>query len=285
MKIKRWSSFTLFFLLQSASSIAFTDTLYVMKQFAAIGITNTHFCSFLQSNNFARTNSNLQVDSGDTLNLTIINLDTLDHTFTIENVIETGNVVAAAGILSVQILPLPDGTYRYYSNASYGKYLGASGVIQIGYEQYKRYCWNLFDIDVGVSNSIATGQTSTIPTGYMPSYFMINGNYYPDTASDTATAISGSLNDTIIISVVNSGNIGNSFHFHGYHVQILNAKINTFQVGWSKDSMPILKGEALTLMLVAYQTGLYPIHAHNLVATTTGGIYPGGMITTIDISQ
>jgi FtsP/CotA-like multicopper oxidase with cupredoxin domain len=282
--MKRWYIITLIFLLQSASSLAFSDTLYIVKQDVAIGITNAHFCSFLQTNNFNRTNSNLQVDSGDTLNLAIINQDTLAHTFTIKNVIETGNVVAPSDTLNVQLLPLPDGTYRYYSNPAYGKYLGASGVIQVGYEQYKRYCWNLFDIDVGVSNSIATGQSSTIPTGYLPSYFTINGNYYPDTAVDTATYINGNLNDTIIISVVNSGNIGSSFHFHGYHVQILNAKINTTQVGWSKDSMPILKGEAMTFMLVAYQTGLYPIHAHNLVATTTGGIYPGGMITTIEIS-
>ena len=269
--------------LTNAYSFALTDTLYIMKQQTTIGFNTTHFCCFLPENNFSRTNAGLQLGLGETLDLTIINLDTLDHTFTIDGVIGSNNVIPALGELDVQIPQLPEGTYRFYSSPAYGRSLGASGVLQVGYEQYKRYSWNLFELDVSLSDSIALGQTSTIPPGYLPSYFTINGNFYPGTSTDTLTAISGTVNDTIIISVVNSGNTSNSFHFHGYHVTILNSNKNALQIGWIKDSMPILKEEAVTFMLVAYQSGFYPVHAHNLVATTTGGIYPGGMITTINI--
>jgi len=260
-----------------------TDTLYIIKQPSSIGIANTHFCSFLSNTTFSRTNFNLQINSGDTLNLTVINLDSLDHTFTIDGVIETNNSISPLDTLNIQILPLADGTYRYYSNPPHGKFLGASGILQIGYEQYKRYCWNLFDVDVDLSDSIAMGMATNISEGYQPSYFFINGNYYPNTITDTLTAINGKLGDTIIVSVVNSGNMTNSIHSHGYHFKIISAKKNTMQIGWLKDSSPFVQTEAATLMIVAHQTGWYPIHTHNLIATTTGGIYPGGMITTINI--
>ena len=157
-------------------------------------------------------------------------------------------------------------------------------MLQVGYSQYRKYCWNLFELAPKVSDSIALAQSAGLPADFLPAYFTINGNYYPGTATDSLTAISGALDDTLIISVVNSGNIANSIHFHGYHVEILNARKNTWQVGWSKDTIPVVQGESVTFRLVAVQVGLYPIHVHNLVATTTGGIYPGGQITTIDIS-
>jgi FtsP/CotA-like multicopper oxidase with cupredoxin domain len=279
----KWFPF-IFFFLNCSALFGLSDTLYIVKSNDVIGITNTYFCSFLETPNFSRTNAVLKLNSGDTLNITVVNLDTAAHTFTIDNVIEIGNIIPALDTVDFQILPLPNGTYRYYSDVAYGKYLGASGVLQVGYEQYKRYSWNLYDVDIGLSDSIALGQSTTVPGGYEPSYFLINGIYYPNTTTDSSTGITGNLNDTLIISVVNSGNMVNSFHFHGYHFTILDAKLNTMQIGWLKDSTPFLKGDAVTLMIVANQIGLYPIHSHNLVATTTGGIYPGGMISTINIS-
>tara|TARA_R110002072_G_scaffold104789_1_gene229413 strand:- start:190 stop:1011 length:822 start_codon:yes stop_codon:yes gene_type:complete len=271
-------------LFSSALGHAMSDTLYIMKQSTSVGFTESQFTSFLRGTSFSRTNAHLQVQSNEVLDLVLYNLDTLNHTFTIDNVVEGNNVIPALGSLSIQIPPLPDGTYRFYSDSPYGKYLGASGVLQVGYFEHARYCWNTFDLDVQDSESIVLGENDQLSPDYLPTNFLINGNVYPTSASDSLTAVSGALNDTIIISMVNSGNMIQSFHFHGYHVTILNSNQENTQVGWSKDSLPIRKGEGITLMLVAYQTGTYPVHAHNLVATTTSGIYPGGMITLITIS-
>ena len=271
------------FLLNSFYAHSNNDTLYIAKQSAEIGFTNASFCSFHSSTDFSRNNTAIKINEGESLIITIINLDSLVHDFTIDNVIESNNIVQGFDTLTVQVDEIPNGTFRYYSSVNYGHLLGASGVLQVGYEEYERYCWNLFDVDVDFSDSLALGLIDLVPSGYEPSYFLINGNDYPTLLADSLTAIHETLNDTIIVSIVNSGNIVSSFHFHGFHVTILDAKINLLQIGWLKDSTPFFKGDAVTLMIVADQTGLYPIHAHNLVATTSGGIYPGGMITTIQI--
>ena len=72
------------------------------------------------------------------------------------------------------------------------------------------------------------------------------------------------------------------FHFHGYHVTILETTVHQKIIGWEKDTFPIFPGEAMTLLLIPDQPGMYPVHNHNLVTVTTGG-YPGGMITRLNI--
>ncbi len=55
------------------------------------------------------------------------------------------------------------------------------------------------------------------------------------------------------------------FHFHGYHVKIIDVKIHQTMLGWEKDTFPVFPGEAMTLLLVPDQPGMFPVHNHNLV--------------------
>jgi hypothetical protein len=48
-----------------------------------------------------------------------------------------------------------------------------------------------------------------------------------------------------------------------------------------KDTFPIQPLETLLLQLVPHQVGEYPVHDHNLVAVSAGGIYPNGMFLTL----
>ena len=73
-------------------------------------------------------------------------------------------------------------------------------------------------------------------------------------------------------------------HFHGFHVEYLSTTIQTSRIGWIKDTVPLKKGEAMTVLLIANQEGIYPVHNHNLIAVTNSGFYPGGMITLINIT-
>ena len=41
---------------------------------------------------------------------------------------------------------------------------------------------------------------------------------------------------------------------------------------WEKDTFPVFPGEAMTLLLVPDQPGMYPVHNHNLVTVATGGL-------------
>ena len=131
-------------------------------------------------------------------------------------------------------------------------------------------------------DSIANGLTTTLPNYFKPEVFTINNLYFPNTVADTLGAVTGHVNDSIIISVVNSGQMVSPFHFHGYHVKIIDVKIHQAILGWEKDTFPVFPGEAMTLLLVPDQPGMYPVHNHNLVTVATGG-YPGGMVTRLNI--
>lgn len=260
-----------------------SDTLYIIKSPTSIGVNTTYLCTFNDSNDFSHENFAFQLNSGENLDVTVINTDTSIHTFTIDGYLSSGNVIQPGDTMDISVSNLPDGTYRYYSDVPWGKNIGASGVVQVGYEQYDRYTWNLLDVDTASFTEMALGTITNFDNSYLPSYFLINGKSHPATISDSATSIYQHLGDTIIISVVNSGHMVNSFHFHGFHFEIIDAFENKDYIGWIKDSTPFVRKEAMTLMLVANQTGMYAIHSHNLMAVTNSGVYPGGMITMINI--
>jgi hypothetical protein len=206
----------------------------------------------------------------------------LSHTFTIDNVLETGNTITAGDTSTFLINFSSTGTFRYYSDVAYGKYLAASGNILVGYSNYIHFFWNLFEAKDTFMDSIANSLTTTLPNYFKPEVFTINNFYFPNTVTDPIGAVTGNVNDSIIISVINSGQMISPMHFHGYHVKIIDVKIHQTILGWEKDTFPVFPGEAMTLLLVPDQPGMYPVHNHNLVTVATGA-YPGGMITRLNI--
>ena len=56
------------------------------------------------------------------------------------------------------------------------------------------------------------------------------------------------------------------------------------QINWFKDSFPVYPMETLVLRIIPDKEGEYPVHDHNLVAVTSGNIYPNGMFSTMLIS-
>jgi len=273
------------FLVSSLSSFAtiVKDTLYINRDTVNQAANLIHYCSFNNTSTFEISNAPLEVNLNDTLEITIINTDSLTHTFTVNSIIETGNTIAMDDTSTFTISFNSKGTFRYYSDVAYGKYLGASGNILVGYSNYIHFFWNLFEAKVSLSDSLANGLATIIPNYYKPEVFTINNLIYPNTTSDPIGFVTANVGDSIIISVVNSGQMISPFHFHGYHVTILEASIHQNFVGWEKDTFPIFPSEAMTLLLVPDKPGLYPAHNHNLTTVATGG-YPGGMITLLNIS-
>ena len=52
-------------------------------------------------------------------------------------------------------------------------------------------------------------------------------------------------------------------------------------IGRIKDTFPLKRMEGYVLRLVPDQVGEYPVHDHNLLSITGGGLYPFGMFLTI----
>jgi hypothetical protein len=259
------------------------DTLYINRGSVTVLDDTILTCVFNDSANFHIQNKVFELKSGDQLLLHVINNDVLEHTFTIDGMIETGNVIQGGGSDDFFVNPTSDGVIRFYSDKPYGKLLGASGIILAGYENYARYHWNLFEQQDTLTDKIDAGTETTIPLNYTPDIFTINMRVHPELSSDTLTHIYQMVGDSIVISVVNSGNMDHNFHFHGYHVTILQSEKNSHMTGWIKDSFPVVSGEVMLLLLVPDIDGMYMMHNHNLITTTTNGGYPGGMMTMIEI--
>ncbi len=268
-------------------SITIHDTLHINKAPYQIGGTfgyTFQACVFNSSSTFDVQNEIIEINEGDVLELHVINHDTLEHTFTIDDMVESNNLLSPNGGTKDFTLTFTSiGPYRFYSDVFYGKHLGASSVIMYGYESYPRYYWNMFEQSDTLSQDIALLDATTIPFDYQPDIFSINMKVHPDLENDPHAKIVQNVGDTTYITVVNSGVMLHTLHFHGYHVEIISASINTRYNGWIKDSFSILQNEVVLLRLVPDQPGTYPVHEHNLINITTNGIYPGGMLNLIEI--
>lgn len=270
------------FIFKISTLFAITDTLYINKGSLATSSGTTAFCSFNSTDSLTPQNKIFQVLLSDTLHLTIINNDTLDHTFTIDGFID--NPIGASSTIDIEVKFITTGTYSYFSDKSYGKLIGATGIISVVEQQDIHYYWNLFETDSDLSFDLANTTVSTINSNsYTPDLFSINGFTYPNTNTDSLGHIVQNVGDTIYISIINSGNMEHTLHFHGYHVELLDIKINKKQQGWFKDTFPIKLGEAMTVKLIPHQPGMFPVHDHNLINVTNAGSYPGGMITVLNI--
>lgn len=269
--------------LLSAKAAVIIDTLYINSGSVTVVDYTLQTCVFNDSVNFNKQNKVFELNSGDELLLHVINNDNVEHTFTIDGIIESGNVIAA-GSADDFFLSFPsNGVYRFYSDRSGGKLLGASSIILVGFDNYARYYWNMFEQEQDVTEQIDAGTLTEIPLNYMPDIFTVNMKVSSELTMDSLSYVQQMVGDTIVIAVVNSGNMNHNLHFHGFHVTLLSAEKNAHMTGWSKDSVPLLVGEVMLLQLVADQSGMYMMHNHNLITVTTNGIYPGGMMSMIEI--
>lgn len=275
--------FSIIVLTFTAKANIVLDTLFINKDTVTITGFNYEICVFNDSANFKPLNHVFELAADDTLQLHIINNDTLSHTFTIDGFISSGNTISALGTADFQVVLPNNGAYRYYSDVPYGKLLGASGVILKGYPNYPKFYWNMFEQSDTLSYEIADLSVSNTPIDYTPNVFSINFKTHPALITDMQAKVIGNVGDTLLITVINSGQMEHTLHFHGYHVTIMNATMNTKMLGWSKDSFPLEIGEIVVVRLVPHQDGLYPVHEHNLINVTNFGVYPGGMLNIIDI--
>lgn len=213
----------------------------------------------------------------------LLNEDSVAHSLVVDDVDWASASVAPGETLDFQWPALAAGTYRYHLEGLRGERLGASGILRVGYAAEGAFRWHLSDLQSNALDSIAGGGIPD-PALYTPDFFTINEAHYPNTLEDPTALVAVSIGDTALISVVNAGQMDHVLHFHGFHVTLLQSSRSPERAGWSKDSVPVRRGEGLTLQLIPHQAGTYPVHDHNLIAVTNAGFYPGGMLTQIIVS-
>ena len=217
----------------------------------------------------------IEIGLNDTLALLLINNDSVEDSFYIEDELDSAILIPIGDSAQVTISFDQVGTYLYKDpSQSNNIYLGLVGLIVVKDNDYSSFYWNLKEYDLEWDDS-------SDHSNYDPEYFTINGKSFPATNEDSQLRVEGKVGDTIYIYITNLGNSIHSLHFHGYHATIVQSSKSIHHIGRSKDTFPIYPLEYIVLELIPNQAGEYPVHDHNLVAVSGNGSYTNGMFTTI----
>ena len=265
-------------------NVSSQDTLWINPGLWNQSVDTMSVLRFNETEVYDTSNVALSVYEDASWLLTVINNDSEPHNFEIDGFMSFGVEILPSDTTTFEVPPLPMGTYRYYSSDQKGVYLGLSGVLKVGLNLPNQFHWNLSDCMPERMDSISSGGELLDDEPYVPRYFSINSYTFPHTPLDVNGYVALNLGDTCTISIVNSGFMDHVLHFHGFHVEYLSSTMQASRVGWIKDTIPLQRGEGVTLLLIVNQEGIYPVHNHNLIAVTNSGFYPGGMLTLINVA-
>jgi len=246
------------------------------------------YTAFNSSSEFATNNTIITIAVGDTVAFTIHNNDTLTHGFSIKETSLPGGpyILLPGETVEINVPFNSFGAYIYYDDLNYPHYksLGAAGIIYVRNNAHSAFYWNMKEHDKEWNTEIVNGSFPAL-ADFAPVYFTLNGLNNPETQEDPTSKITGNVGDTLIICMVNTGQMTHSIHLHGYHGTITYSSAHPAHNGREKDTFPVQSMEAIVLYIVPDKPGIYPVHDHNLVATSGNGIYANGMFQIIVISE
>jgi FtsP/CotA-like multicopper oxidase with cupredoxin domain len=261
------------------------ESVYINRDsIETVDTTMMPYLAFNPTTTFDKENYRIFLNIDDTLYINLINNDSIPHGFDIRHL--TGyDVIIPAGDSSLIELTFEDpGAFIYYdhTNQEAYRYMGLGGMIVVKdpAENHASFFWNMKDHQKQYNENLNENITVDWST-YYPDYFTINGNSNPHINEDTMARVTGNLGDTIKVYMVNTGQSAHSIHFHGYHSTIIQSSASPHHEGRFKDTFGVYSMELVVIEFVANQLGEYPVHDHNLVAVSGGGIYPNGMFLTI----
>ena len=240
------------------------------------------FIAFNQGNLYRAKNDFIKILPSQTLLLTIKNNDSVNHTILFnKGQLSTGSIAPGADY-QLTIPPSSPGIYELCDSNETNRFLGLSSYLIRHPLKSKEFYWHLNEHQSTLNLKLRQGEVFDADT-FQPDYFTINENSHPKIMEDSLATVKGNVGDSIYIFVFNSGKMTHSVHFHGYHVIITYSDKNPSEVGREKDSIPLSPRSGQIYLLVPFQHGSYPVHDHNLIATTGGGNYPNGMMVMMKI--
>lgn len=280
----------LFFILTFAahSQTKINESLYINSGDFITSTDTTFPClSINTSAVFNQMNSILNIEINDTLILKYINNDSIDHQFTIKEYNYTSGIIPLGDSIIDTIVCTNVGLFSLFDLSDYPNnlYLGLGTMLLVKPMNTNptRFYWNIKDHNLEWNYLIKSGATVNW-NNYKPDYFTLNGNGKNDIENDSSAIITGNVGDTIHINIVNTGRSIHSLHFHGYHVKVLKSDLQPEKINWIKDTYPLIPEEVVIFELIPDKKGKYPVHNHNLIGATGGGIYPNGIFLVMDIN-
>ncbi|MFT7592611.1 MAG: hypothetical protein ACI9UJ_002550 [bacterium] len=218
----------------------------------------------------------------DSIVVQLFNNDSISHTVSIQPYVQNKEVKAMQ-TASFVLKNVPIGDYRVEVMDIIQSYLGLSALLSVvGPNEKTKFFWNLKEFQSTFNQAIGDNQNVDFDQ-YAPNYFLINGKSFPEIELDTQAKIRGYVNDTLYVTILNSGEAIHPLHFHGFHFKVVYSSLTPEAEGRVKDTYAVWSGELVTLEIVPDKPGEYPIHSHNLVAVSANNIYPNGMFTTMVI--
>ncbi len=257
--------------------------LYMIEGVIHTASSTIPYFTFSETGAFDSSNVILRFNVGDEVTFNVKNETDFTCGFEVKEH-ETIDRIAMGETKSVTITFSQEGTFLYQDPINDHRALGLGGMVVISNFNGAEYFGVFTEHNEEWVAAIADGGVYNKKT-YGPDVFTINGKGFPRTMADSLAMIMGHVGDTIRIHITNAGQMYHFPHFHGYHVKILSASHHSNYEGWMKDSFGIAPEESMILELVPDKPGRFPMHNHNLVTTTFGGNYPGGMMMHMHIHE
>jgi hypothetical protein len=195
----------------------------------------------------------LQLNEGETLELSITNTLREPHNFVIRGVVDSGPIAPGATWTGTVPPTLQTGTYIFEDTllGPVGRVLGLHGVVivtppsepwrllpgseSLPFLEFERqFVWIFHDIDPAWNAAAKAGRAATInPRSFKPAYFTINGRSGVEAvegvASGSDTRPCGRVRNSDrdgrevgqAIRLVNTGLAAHQIHFHGNHVIVV----------------------------------------------------------------
>ena len=277
---------------------------------------NVYFKGFSESSGELNVpGKSIVSQTGDTLQITIVNTLNSSHSFVIDDVVDSG-IIGAGQTHTFEFTVNESGSYHYYDklNAPFNRLIGLHGGFAVmpgsssnelfaGSRQFvQQYFWVTNDIDPVWHNDIDLGRTPS--SNFKPYYFTINGKTmrvpnHPDYANPEIdsgyspdTRIVGSIGDRALIRILNSGLCTHSVHFHANHVEWIAQNGQARNDVWLKDVLRLQNNLGSLDVIFPFEPptdawppvskGKYPMHFHDeMTQTSGGGLYQFGLATTI----
>ena len=255
------------------------------------------------------------VQQGDTVEITIVNTLSSDHSFVIDGVVDSGIINGGQSKL-ISFTANNAGSYMFYDklNAPYNRLLGLHGGFAVmptgsSNELYngsptfvQQYVWVTNDIDPIWHDEVSRGRTPS--STFNPYYFTINGrtmrvpghpeygNPDIDSGYNQQTRLEGSIGDRTLVRILNAGMCMHSVHFHANHVEWLAENGQARNAVWKKDTLLLPNNIGSLDVIYPYEVppdswpqvtkGYFPMHFHDeMTQTAGGGLYQFGLATTI----
>ncbi|WP_126555106.1 multicopper oxidase domain-containing protein [Dictyobacter kobayashii] len=192
------------------------------------------------------------------------------------------------------------GSYLYHDATPMHAQMGLYGALTIkpkgilsraypGAPPYnKEYTFVLSDMDSDAHKStydnLTKGSAAVDWTKYHPNYFFINSKVWPDTMMDSNDSLNVTVGQTVLVRLINAGSEVHMMHTHGHHFQVIGANGQKLAHPYYKDTLMLAPGETADISLFLNKPGRYMFHDHIEANTTNNGVYPGGMMTMININ-